>query len=79
MKTKKTIITPILLETLKKDKANLRKSISALKKSMTEYKAERKTEWKSYKTKFNSDLDTIESSLKKLVVIHKKQQNHVSV
>ena len=65
-------ITKELKEIWKEDKANLRNAISSLKKSMTDYKKERKSEWKSFKNKFNDDMDNIEKSLEKLKTLHKK-------
>ena len=65
-------ITKELKEIWKEDKVNLRNAISSLKKSMTVYKTERKSEWKSFKNKFNDDMDNIEKSLEKLKTLHKK-------
>ena len=65
-------ITRELKEIWKEDKVNLRNAISSLKKSMTDYKVERKSEWKSFKNKFNDDMDKIEKSLEKLNTLHKK-------
>lgn len=65
-------ITTELKENWKEDKENLQNAISSLKKCMTNYKAERKSEWKSFKNKFNDDMDEIEKSLKKLTSLHKK-------
>jgi uncharacterized protein YicC (UPF0701 family) len=59
-------------EIWKEDKANLRNAISSLRKSMTDYKAERKSEWKSFKNKFNDDLNNIEKSFEELKTLHKK-------
>jgi len=65
-------ITKELTPTWKEDKALLRNSVSALKKSMTDYKAERKSEWKSFKTKIRDDMENIEKSLERLIATHKK-------
>jgi hypothetical protein len=65
-------ITQELIESRKEDKAKLRTAISTLKKSMTDYKAERKSTWKSFKNKFNDDFNKIEKSLEKLKTYHKK-------
>ncbi len=54
------------------DKVNLNKAISSLKRSMTDYKSLRRTEWKSFKRKFSDDLKDVEDSLKKLKADHKK-------
>ena len=56
----------------KEDKANLQNAIINLKQRMTDYKVERKSEWKLFKNKFNDDFDEIEKSLEKLKSIHKK-------
>ena len=68
---KKMAITKELKVNWKEDKANLQNSISSIKKSMTDFKAGRKTEWKSFKNKFNDDLDKIEKSLEELKTLHK--------
>jgi hypothetical protein len=65
-------ITRELKEVWKEDKANLRNAISSLKKNMTDYKVERKSEWKLFKNKFTDDMDNIEKSLEKLKTHHKK-------
>jgi hypothetical protein len=65
-------ITAKLKENWKEDKAILLNSISSLKKSMTDFKSERKSEWKSFKTKFNDDMANVEHSLKELTALHKK-------
>jgi hypothetical protein len=54
-----------LKETLQKEKTNLQKEISSLKKVMSDYKVERKTNWKIFKNKMNDDIDKIEKSLSK--------------
>ena len=53
-------------ETLKKDKANHYNQISSLKKSMSDYKVERKTNWKEFKSKMKDDIGKIEKSINKL-------------
>jgi hypothetical protein len=65
-------ITAALKENWKENKVKLQNEVSSLKKSMTDYKEERKTEWKSFKTKFNDDMGKVEKTLKKLATIHKK-------
>ena len=65
-------IATVLKENWKEDKDNLRNAISTMKKSMSDHKAERKSEWKIYKKKFNKDLLNIEESLKRLIALHKK-------
>ncbi len=51
---------------LKKEKSNLENEISSLKKVMSDYKVERKADWKTFKNKMSDDIDTIEKSLGKL-------------
>jgi hypothetical protein len=65
-------ITTAGKEIWKADKKILQNEISSLKKSMTDFKVERKSEWKSFKSKFNEDLVKVEESLQKLVSRHKK-------
>ncbi len=65
-------ITTVLKENWKEGKVNLQNEISSLKKCMTHYKVERKSEWQSFKNKFNDDMDKVEKSLKKLTALHKK-------
>ena len=65
-------ITTVLKENWKEDKENLRNAISIMKKSLKDHKAERKSEWKLFKNKFNDDMEKIEESLKNLTVIKKK-------
>lgn len=59
-------MTKATKEKLKEDKLNLQTTILTLKRSMKDFKTIRKTEWKSFKTKFNDDLKEIKKSLKKL-------------
>jgi len=65
-------ISTELNENLKEEKVNLQNSISLLKKSMHDYKAKRKSEWKSFKNKFKGDVEEIEKSLTKLTPPRKK-------
>ena len=64
--------TTKLKESWKEDKANLDNTISLLKKSMSDFKEERKSEQKSLKSKFNDDMENVEKSLKKFTTLHKK-------
>jgi hypothetical protein len=68
-------ITTELNENWKEDKSNLHKAISSLQQGMSDYKTQRKSEWKSFKSKFNEDMDLIEKSLKKLTAMHKKKKS----
>jgi septal ring factor EnvC (AmiA/AmiB activator) len=57
---------------LKKEKSKLEKEISSLKKVMSDYKVERKANWKTFKNKMNDDIEKIEKSIGKLTN-HKKK------
>jgi len=59
-------------ENLKEDSTSFKTAISSLKKSISDYKTERKSDWKSFKTKFNDDLEKVEKSLKKMTTLHLK-------
>jgi len=59
-------------ENWKADKENLHIEISSLKKCMTDFKVSRKLEWRSFKNKYNDDLDAVEKALKKMKALHKK-------
>jgi hypothetical protein len=61
-----------LKEKSKGDKVDLNNAISSLKKSMTDFKADRKSEWKLFKNKFKDDMVKVEESFKKLTTLHKK-------
>ena len=58
--SKKATVT----EQVKSKKANLREAILLLEITMSEYKAERKAEWKSFKSKMNTAIEKIESRKK---------------
>ena len=62
-----------LKENWREEKIILHKSIQSLNKCLADYKVERKLEWKSFKSKFNDDMDTIQKSLKEIAVRHKKR------
>jgi hypothetical protein len=66
-------ITTAAKEIWKVDKKILQKEIISLKKSMTDFKVERKSEWKSFKEKFNEDLAELEKSFKKLATLQKNK------
>jgi len=68
-------ITTAAKEIWKVDKKILQKEIISLKKSMTDFKVERKSEWKAFKNKFNDDLADLEKSFKKLATLPKKNTN----
>ena len=61
-----------LKENLKKEKAKLHEKISSLKKIISDYKVERKTNWKEFKNKMNDDKNKIEKSIDKLTSRNKK-------
>jgi uncharacterized protein YlxW (UPF0749 family) len=50
-------------KSFKKEKTTLSAEISSLKKSLSDYKAERKANWKTFKSKMHDDI----SKLKKLI------------
>jgi len=64
--------TKELKENWKGNKIRLQNEISSLKQSMTDFKEERKLEWKSFKGKFADDMEKVETSLKKMTSQHKK-------
>ena len=65
-------LTDELKAKLKEDKLNLHSAIVTLKRSMSDYKTERKAEWKSFKHKFNDDMEEVKKTLKNLNAHHKK-------
>jgi len=56
---------------LSDDQKELHSAISTLKKSMTNYKALRKSDWTLFKKKFSTDMDIIKKSLKKIDALKK--------
>jgi len=65
-------ITTALKENWKGHKTQLQNEISALNKQMSDFKDERKSEWKLFKVKFKDDMDKVEKSFKKMVALQKK-------
>lgn len=59
-------------ETLKKDKTNHYNEISSLKKIMSDYKVERKTNWKEFKSKMKDDIGKIKKSINELTARNTK-------
>lgn len=59
-------------ETLKMEKAKLHDEILSTKKSFSDYKIERKANWKEFKAKMNDDENKIEKSILKLTTYNKK-------
>ena len=53
---------------LKNEKTKLHEEISSAKKCLSDYKAERKADWKEFKNKMNDNIDKIEKSMDKLKV-----------
>ncbi len=51
---------------LKKEKLNLEKEIKSLKKLMSDYKVERKSNWRTFKNKMTDDINKIEKSVDEL-------------
>jgi hypothetical protein len=48
---------------MKKEKLDYEKEIKSLKKVMSDYKVDRKANWKSFKNKMNEDIDKLKKSL----------------
>jgi len=65
-----------LVGNVKEDRITINNAISTIRKSMADYKAERKSDWKSFKSKFNDDMDKIQESLKKMTPKNKKHHKH---
>ena len=61
---------------LKKDsneeKTGQHKELASLKKILTDYKVERKAEWKSFKSKMKNSIGKIEKSMNKIAAPSKK-------
>jgi hypothetical protein len=68
-------ITTLFPETWKEEKDQIKRTIVSLKKEITEYKKQRKSAWKTLKSKFKADLAIVENSLKDLKARHKKESN----
>lgn len=58
---------PELKADLKKEKMRLHKQVDSLKKRISDYKVERKSNWKEFKKKFNIDVEKIEQNSKAIV------------
>ncbi len=52
------------------------KELAALKKLLSDYKVERKTEWKSFKSKMKDSIDKMEKSIKKPAAPDKKEKTN---
>ena len=50
----------------KNEKSNYHKELSSLKKLLSEYKVERKADWKSFKNKMKNSIGKIEKSMNNL-------------
>lgn len=50
----------------KNEKSNYYKELSSLKKLLSEYKVERKADWKSFKNKMKNSIGKIEKSMNNL-------------
>lgn len=53
---------------IKNDKATLHEAILLLEITISEYKAERKAHWKSFKDKMNEELDKIRQTVNEMPV-----------
>jgi hypothetical protein len=53
-------------ETNKKEKAKLNSEVSSIKKEISEYKLERKINWKAFKKKMHGDISELKKSINKL-------------
>ena len=56
----------------KKDKYRHHKELSSLKKLLSDYKVERKADWKSFKSKMKDSIGKIEKSMNKVAATSKK-------
>ena len=61
-----------LKDNSKKERSSQHKELSSLKKLLSDYKVERKANWKSFKRKMNDDIVKIEKSINKLTAPSKK-------
>ena len=61
-----------LKDNSKKERSSQHKELSSLKKLLSDYKVERKANWKSFKKKMNDDIGKIEKSINKLATPSKK-------
>ena len=55
-----------LKDNYKNEKSNYHKELSSLKKLLSEYKVERKADWKSFKNKMKNSIGKIEKSMNNL-------------
>jgi hypothetical protein len=56
----------------KKGKKSHHKELSSLKKLLSDYKVERKADWKSFKSKMKDNIGKIEKAMNKLATPSKK-------
>ncbi len=56
----------------KKEKTGQLKELASLKKLLSDYKVERKAEWKSFKGKMKDSIGKIERSMNKIAAASKK-------
>ena len=56
----------------KKEKSTPQKELTSLKKLLSDYKVERKADWKSFKRKMKDSIGKIEKSMNKLAIPAKK-------
>ena len=56
----------------KKERSSQHKELSSLKKLLSDYKVERKADWKSFKSKMKDSIGKIEKSMNKVAAPSKK-------
>ena len=61
-----------LKDNSKKEKSSQHKELSSLKKLLSDYKVERKADWKSFKRKMKASIGKIEKSMNKVDAPSKK-------
>lgn len=66
-----------LEKTRKEDKVDIHNALEALKTRVDKYKEKRKTEWKSFKNKYEEELEKVEKSIEKLSTLQKRASKKV--
>ncbi len=57
---------PQIKVNLKKEATNIHSELLTLKQSLVDFKAQRKTEWRSFKKKMNDDISKLEKSISQI-------------